>query len=166
MDQMAQNEIKRIWFHRVDEVTSLEALAALGEELINLDLPPAVAGAIRLKAIDKRRRLATTVAGSSEREKTANFAARYGMPAPDGRPLYAYRLTDTGFARLTADLIGKGMAYFESGYGAGLLALWAAEWFRREYSGGFFTWAELVKPLAGLVRAISTVGFGEGRMLE
>jgi hypothetical protein len=148
MDQIAQNEIKRIWFHRFDEATSFDALAALDEELVNLDLPSIVAGPIRIKSIVRRQQLAKANAVASEPAKMANFAARYGLPASDGRPLYAYRLTDKGFADLTADLIGKELAYFESGYGSGLFALWAAEWFRREYSGGFFTWAGLVGPLA------------------
>lgn len=148
MDLIEQSEIKRIWFHRVDEAQSLEALAALKEELDALGLPSTVTGPIRLKAIDRRRLLGKSLQVSAKGLAAVNFAARYGLDAPDGRPLYAYRLTDPGFAGLTSDLAGRDFTFFETGHGAGLFALWAAEWFRREYCGGFFTWAELVKPLA------------------
>jgi hypothetical protein len=148
VDQIEQSEVKRIWFHRIDEAQNLDALAALKDELDNLGLPPAVSGPIRLKAIDRRRHLMKPVEASTIGGAAVNFAGRYGLPAPDGRPLYAYRLTDPGFAGLTVDLVGKDLAFFDSGHGAGLFALWAAEWFRREYCGGSFKWAELVKPLA------------------
>lgn len=144
---MDAGDIKRVWFHRVDEVCNLEALGTLDKELARAGLAAAIYGPVRLKIIDKKRQLAKAIPSACSTQKTPAFAARYGLPAPDGRALYAYRLADPNFAGLTKDLAAQDMTYFENGYGPGLFVLWAAEWFRREYQGGFFTWADLVEPL-------------------
>jgi hypothetical protein len=134
---MVAGDIKRIWFHRVDEVCNLEALGTLEKELGRAGLAAAISGPVRLKIIDKKLQLAKAMPSASSTQKAPAFAARYGLPAPDGRALYAYRLTDPGFAGLTKDLAAQDITYFENGYGPGLFVLWAAEWFRREYQGGF-----------------------------
>jgi hypothetical protein len=146
MDHSARNETKRIWYHRVDEALDHEALSILEQE--STKLPSEILGQVRLKIIHKRRILTQAKDLASNGARATAFAARYGLPSPDGRPLYAYRLSDSSFSALSTDLCGKDLTYFEHGFAPGLFVLWATEWFRREYHGGFFTWVELVSPLA------------------
>jgi hypothetical protein len=149
MDHSARNETKRIWYHRVDEALDHEALSILEQEATKLPLE--IIGQVRLKIIHKRRILAQAKDLAPNGAKVTAFAARYGLPSPDGRPLFAYRLSDSSFSALSTDLCGKDLNDFEHGFGPGLFVLWATEWFRREYQGGFFTWVKLVNPLAPLM---------------
>jgi hypothetical protein len=70
--------------------------------------------------------------------------SRFGLDAPDGRPLYRYRLGADGYNQLTA-LVCQRAARLSNGNGsdAALLVLWASAWFRREYGGGIRKYREL-----------------------
>lgn len=72
---------------------------------------------------------------------------RIPVDGPDGRPLYAYHLTDEQFWNLRSALshyIG-GISHMDSQmeqhfHFSGLFLLFAAEWWRREYRGGRWKW--------------------------
>jgi len=70
--------------------------------------------------------------------------SRFGLDAPDGRPLYRYRLGADGYDQLMA-LLRQRAARLSNGNGsdAALLVLWASAWFRREYGGGIRKYREL-----------------------
>lgn len=69
---------------------------------------------------------------------------------PDGRPLYAYKMTDNSYTELRAlfhqviifDLQAKMASHF-----AQIFCLYAAETFRREHTGGNWSWETIFKPL-------------------
>lgn len=69
---------------------------------------------------------------------------KFGLDAPDGRPLHRYRLGADGYDRLTA-LLRQRAAHLSNGNDAdaALLVLWASAWFRREYGGGIRKYREL-----------------------
>lgn len=72
------------------------------------------------------------------------FLAQHGVDQPDGRPLYGYRLSDEGFGALRA-LIGRWRARPQmvdpsSRYLGAVFCLFVAEWFRREFQEGHWTW--------------------------
>jgi hypothetical protein len=70
--------------------------------------------------------------------------SRFGLDAPDGRPLHRYRLGADGYNQLTA-LLRQRAARLSNGNmtDAPLLVLWASAWFRREYGGGTRKYREL-----------------------
>ena len=69
--------------------------------------------------------------------------ADHGLSRPDGRPLYAYRLTEQQFETLGSSLCGKlndHLKYNSLGFLSdsdyhfcALFILYAAEWWRRRY---------------------------------
>ena len=70
---------------------------------------------------------------------------QHGLKSPDRRPLYAYRLDDSSFVELKAWLRGRLAAYRNdlaalSARDCGLFVLYAAEWWRRTYDGGRWSW--------------------------
>lgn len=71
------------------------------------------------------------------------------LPAVDGRALYLYRLSDSGFDSLLSELQGKRtiLASPTSGALAGKFVLWASEWFRRHYDGTQRNWSDLGQPI-------------------
>jgi hypothetical protein len=84
------------------------------------------------------------------------FAARRILTArPDGRPLYAYRLTDDEFLMLERVLREKvrsisSVAFLveHDVHFAGLFVLHAAEWWRRHYQGGRWRWEPILDALS------------------
>ncbi len=73
-----------------------------------------------------------------------SLLGKFGLDAPDGRPLHRYRLGADGYDRLTG-LLRQRAARLTNGNGsdAALLVLWASAWFRREYGGGIRKYREL-----------------------
>ena len=67
----------------------------------------------------------------------------YNLSAPDGRPLYQYRLSDDCFGILQSKLQALGTDKIDLGFGPALFSLWAAEWFRRYHPGGLRKWEDL-----------------------
>lgn len=126
---------RRAWSLRIDEAQSLDELTALEPSL-----PPTLVGWLRIKIAARRAELKRDVT----KPLAHAFAGSYGLPAPDGRWLYRYRLSDDAFARLEHDLKGRASyAELERGYGSALFVLWASEWFRRTYAGGGVRWSTL-----------------------
>lgn len=69
---------------------------------------------------------------------------RFGLDAPDGRPLHRYRLDADGYEQLRA-LLRQRAARLVNGNenDVALLVLWASAWFRREYGGGVRKYRDL-----------------------
>ena len=155
-------DLQRLWSIKVDETHEREALKALDEHLKGLD--QLWVGSLRFKVGAKLAALrrASTPVGEA-------FAAPYGLPTPNGRWLYQYRLGDAAFAELQAQL--KGISDLDAlgrGYRPGLFVLWASEWFRRCYRGGGQRWDDLATALGvpsdqNLLRAITATGLRQWR---
>lgn len=135
-------EERRLWSIRVDEASDREDLLALDRHLSASAAP--WAGALRFKV---GRKLAMLRAAARSCSGHAAFAAAYGLPAPDGRWLYCYRLEDAAFQRLQQDLSRRRLDELETGHMPGLFVLWASEWFRRCYRGGGHRWEDLAHAL-------------------
>jgi hypothetical protein len=62
---------------------------------------------------------------------------RFGIDAPDGRPLHRYHLSDDGYVWLQQTLLAN-VVRLRHGFGSApmFLALWASAWFRHHYTGG------------------------------
>jgi len=83
-----------------------------------------------------------------------SFLSARAMPRPDGRPLYAYKTTDEEFERIKKQLqlvaVFRGHRIFrKDGKFDALFVLFAAEWWRREYHGGPWSWLPIYEA-AGL----------------
>lgn len=147
----------RIEISRADKA----ALRAIADELKALKEP--WAGPLRIKALQQiiaptpemplgsRPRLGRP---GRELKKTAasdipEWAARFDLPRPDGRPLYRYRLSSPAFARIENHLRSRTLLLREqpSRGDTALFVLWAAEWFRRAYRGGGQRWEDLGRAL-------------------
>ena len=99
-----------------------------------------------------RLRLARKIVGlQADRDRYAklgDFWSRYGLAPCDGRPLYAYRLDDEGFARLAEDVRAAAKARrLDTGATPALFVLWASEWFRRCYRGDGQRWEALASAI-------------------
>lgn len=64
---------------------------------------------------------------------------------PDGRPLYAYRFDRDEFDLAREALMSLGVGALTSWHGGALFVAFAAEWFRRDRTGGHWDWK---RPLA------------------
>lgn len=85
----------------------------------------------------KRAAEATSSSPSPRSTPLLVLLRKFGLDAPDGRPLHRYRLGADGYDQLTA-LLRQRVARLSNGNAsdAALLVLWASAWFRREYGGG------------------------------
>lgn len=112
------------------------ALAALDHRLQAIREP--WGGPLRLKVIALKRTLDTSQHASS------HWGVPFGLPQPDGRPLYGYRLSSAAFPKLQAHLETKARpGRIATGGDKALFVLWAAEWFRRSYKGGVSRWDDV-----------------------
>ena len=72
-------------------------------------------------------------------EWLSNLLKRHGIPKPDGRPLYQYRVTDDEFVSLQCVLRDACLAGINSAVKTGFFDLafviYGAEWWRRHYEG-------------------------------
>ena len=73
-----------------------------------------------------------------------------GLEAPDGRPLYQYRISDSEFSHLKELLtialsrgFGLSITARLTGFSS-LFVLYAAEWWRRGYNGSGFSWEPML----------------------
>ena len=72
------------------------------------------------------------------------FLTQYRLDRPDGRPLYNYRLSEDGYTTLRT-LIGRWhvrpqMVDPSSRYIGAVFCLFVAEWFRRDFQEGHWSW--------------------------
>jgi hypothetical protein len=77
---------------------------------------------------------------------------KIGLSKPDGRPLYAYRVTDESFSQLFELLrnktnIGPNLAARRTSYFVQGWLFYAAEWWKRSYEGGPWSWSPIFKKL-------------------
>lgn len=99
----------------------------------------------------------TSYEGTSLQSYVQQVLVNHGISAPDGRPLYAYRLTETQFEILQHTLRSKLDSYLKFGtLGAltnsnnifcALFVLYAAEWWRRRYDGSKWSWEPILAEL-------------------
>jgi hypothetical protein len=86
-----------------------------------------------------------------------NLLSSRGLPCPDGRPLYRYRLTEGEFndlemvirewlSRLLSQFDLDEMAARLTGF-PGLFVLYGAEWWRRRYDGSHWSWEPILRDL-------------------
>lgn len=89
------------------------------------------------------------------REWLQALLTKHGIPHPDGRPLYAYRLSDADFSNLHELLRVKGRVHIENMGGHDhFLTCWflyASEWWKRSYPGGAWSWTPM----------FASLGYGE-----
>lgn len=90
---------------------------------------------------------------------TSFFSVR-GIPRPDGRSLYAYKTTNVEFEKITKQLQlavafrGHRILQKDRSFSA-LFVLFAAEWWRREYRGGAWTWLPIYQSIGLQADAIT-----------
>jgi len=145
---------------RIDEASDREALRALDEELMGRDDPWARPLRFKIGVRLAKLRSAKTVSANA-------FGAAYGLPAPDGRWLHRYRLTEEAFGRLERDVAAVAQhGGLEVGWAPGLFVLWASEWFRRSYRGEGHEWEQLNRALGctidqNTLRSVTERGLGQ-----
>lgn len=127
-----------------------DALAELNDELESIHA--SWVGSMRIRLAAERIKLRPARAPLTLLRTTpasTPWLVRFGLPQPDGRPLYRYRVSKQAFDALQEYLRGRaGVMHFhivESD--AALFVIWAAEWFRRVYEGGGEEWARLGKEI-------------------
>ena len=136
-------------------------MRALDSQLAAVDAPWARAERLKI-GLRLAKLKAKAVAAPTAASKPA-FAESYGLPAPDGRWLYGYRLGAAAFDQLEAYLKRLTPAALVRGYVPGLFVLWASEWFRRRYEGNGRRWRDLADALSisedqGLFRQLTREG--------
>ncbi|MDX1252066.1 MAG: hypothetical protein IDH49_07455 [Gammaproteobacteria bacterium] len=109
----------------------------------------------------------TSDEGTSLHSYLLQVLANSGIPVPDGRPLYAYRLTETQFETLQNTLCSKLDSYLKFGtLGAlansneifcALFVLYAAEWWRCRYDGSKWSWEPILADLGALQGSWSSI---------
>lgn len=97
-----------------------------------------------MRAILRRRKSVDGKQSGSD-----GWLSRLGLPSIDGRALYLYKLSDTGFSGLQSELQSKRTMLVSPAPGAlaGKFVLWASEWFRRHYDGTQRNWSDLGQPV-------------------
>lgn len=121
----------------------IDALNALIERLG--EWPEPWARTLRISAIQARLHVKQGV-----QPQPAHWLSRYGLPRPDGRPLYRYPLSDAAFERAEADLKARASRFnadMATQHDAALFVLWSSAWFRRCYDGGMQRWADVARRL-------------------
>lgn len=83
-----------------------------------------------------------------------SFLDSRGLQSPDGRMLFAYRLTNNDYQtlcdslRFISSLYDLSSIAKVSGFSAAFV-LFASEWWRREYQGGDWTWTPIIEAFDG-----------------
>ena len=73
---------------------------------------------------------------------TTSFLRQRGLPAPDGRPLYAYRCTAAEFDSIEHVLREATVSITDHHFR--VFVLYAAQWWQRKYDGGRWAWEPLL----------------------
>lgn len=143
----ADEHIRSAWTPAPQPVTEAavvpEPLATTVESATAPPPAPAPPPQTKAEAGDKDTKLS--------RWLTAYFATR-GMTRPDGRALYAYKTTNAEFEKITKQLqiavVFRGHKILKKDWNfAALFVLFAAEWWRREYRGGSWTWLPIYQAI-------------------
>lgn len=115
------------------------------------------AGPMRLRVINLRLQLkqsknsppSLALSNLANKSHAGRWGVPYGLPPPDGRQLYRYRLTSDAFSGLGKDLrVRSRRDGFSRREDEALFVLWAAEWFRRSFKGGLRRWSDIGEELA------------------
>lgn len=105
-----------------------------------LEVAPALVAARKTQPIDQQH-------------VVQRILTKRGQSRPDSRPLYRYRLTTDEWCEVRKHLSAlnrSGSLERADDRDAGAFAIYAAEWFRREFDGGVYRWEELLAGLGGL----------------
>ncbi|MFZ5836357.1 MAG: STY4851/ECs_5259 family protein [Pseudomonadota bacterium] len=120
-------------------------LAAISEEL--REVSALWASVLRFKIGQIIKQSNDSADESAQVKKPSRFEERFlalGLPQPDGRPLYQYRLSSEAFDLLKSDLAKAANSITNGNLSeASFFVLWAAEWFRRCYRGGIRKWKDV-----------------------
>lgn len=122
------------------------ALTELNAQLDKIEAPWKRAMQFRLAAARVRLRAPREQVASPIGVAVApEWLSQFGLPNPDGRPLYRYRIGQVAFEALGNHLKKRAltMRFQALDADAALFVIWAAEWFRRSYAGGGEEWARL-----------------------
>jgi len=125
--------------------TDADTLLSLCDELGTR--PEPWAKKLRFGAMARRVQLRKIVAPPSS--PSPDFVGQWlkflGIDTPNGRPLYRHRLTKDQFNEMRRELRRRAPAMHlrHNTHDCAMFVLWAAEWFRRCYSGGLQRWADL-----------------------
>ncbi len=150
---MVLGSTREAFNRRIDACSSdAVALKALENELRTIG--DAWAGPLRLRVINLQRKL-TQASVSDARGGVASSSAaslgtsivwgsRFGLPLPDGRPLYQYRLSTENYEAI-GDYLKTSIRRvgLQRQHDDALFAIWVAEWFRRSFKGGQQRWADI-----------------------
>lgn len=123
-----------------------DALAELTSELQSIEAP--WVRPMRIRVAAERVKLRPPQASPNPApvmQANTPWLTPFGLPKPDGRPLYRYRLSKEAFDSLGKHLRARAavMRFHVVESDAALFVIWAAEWFRRAYGGGGEEWARL-----------------------
>ena len=83
--------------------------------------------------------------GKSVREWLVSFMGERKLETPDGRPLYAYRCTQSEFVEAAERLSAAGQEGRLGAWEIRAFVLFAAEWWQRRYNGGPWSWEPILR---------------------
>lgn len=137
---MEREELERQFEAARDDA---DALLCLRDELSAR--PEPWARSLSLRVMARRVELRKPSAAATRADAVPSWQTSLGIDAPDGRPLYQYRISKEQFASAQETLRQRAplMHIERQRADCALLVLWAAEWFRRCYSGDVQRWSDL-----------------------
>lgn len=83
--------------------------------------------------------------GTSVRNWLLSFVGERELETPDGRPLYAYRCTQSEFVEVAERLSAAGRDGQLGEWEIRAFVLYAAEWWQRRYDGGPWSWEPILR---------------------
>ncbi|WIY67960.1 STY4851/ECs_5259 family protein [Aquidulcibacter paucihalophilus] len=152
MGRASVSDLRKIFEQQRNNVAALEGLSAelkkrscdAGFDLL-AEVARALVAARKVQPVD------------TQHPAQAILSARK-LTRPDGRPLFRYRLELTEWERLRRHLLQltRTRAIERADErDAAVFAIYAAEWFRREFEGGAYRWDQLLKSLGGVTPEIT-----------
>jgi hypothetical protein len=145
-------ELRRIFELQRDDIGVLEALSA------ELKTRSCDAGFDLLAEVARALVAARKVQPVETQHPALAILGARQLSRADGRPLYRYRVTVTEWERLRRHLLQmtrvKAIEHADD-RDAAAFALYAAEWFRREFEGGAYRWEALLESIGGLAPEIT-----------
>ena len=97
-------------------------------------------------------------------EWLTQFLSRRALVKPDARALYAYKCTHDEYYALQSVLRSQNPSKDKRAAAPAIFAIYAAEWWRRNYQGGPWKWEPLldVPLVAGPPCLVELLGAGDG----